>query len=304
MDTNPKVRLYTGAKRTLRGRVKKLFRPRLARATTPFDWNVDPTIINERLANMGPIRIKDQRQSSSCGGQMASYLVAIIQALKNNSPYRELSAKSYYSPVAHQGGGTTDTDIQNEIENVGGLAETMCPSNLPDGSCTEQFMTDKSWMTPPNLILASQYANLTLVTVENDIEAIAEAIRDYGAVGWHIQSEFNGGAPEYWLTMNPQLPPTTPSEGHFMCAANAQMISNWPTIRALQGWAQDYPAGWQNFTTQTYIGSKYLVDIFTFVPKYVPHPTVPGQQLPNPNLISWQRRLFQYFLALFSGAFR
>ena len=85
-----------------------------------------------------------------------------------------------------------------------------------------------------------------------------------------------------------------------MAVHNAQMVNGIPTILALQSWAQDYPAGVQNFTEQTYIGSKYLVDIFTFAPLMVPHPTIPGEQVPNPMIIPWTTRLFNYFLSLFS----
>ncbi len=297
------MKLQTGAKQgvvaTIRRKIKRAFRPQLARAAKPFDWTLDPQVIQNRLNAIGPIPIKNQFQSDSCGGQAGSYWLGVVMAQGSNSKYSEVSAKSVYAPIAYPGGGTTDVDLQREIMNVGAVAENIVPSYRPDGTTDEVWMTDKSWMTTENMIIALKDAGWIEVTVQNDINAIAEAERDYGAIIWHIQSMFNAYAPENWLSSNPQLPPVNPTEGHLMCAHNAQLVNGVPTIIALQSWGSQVPNGVQNFTTQTYIGSPYLVDIFTFVPKTVPHPIIPGQTIPNPQVITWQQRLINYLVSFF-----
>jgi hypothetical protein len=294
------MKLHTGAKTdllsTLKRKLKRAIRPKLARSTMPFNWQFDPITIQNRLNALGPIPIKNQFQSDSCGGQAGAYWLGIALAIKNGTKYQEVSAKSVYSPIAYPGGGTTDTALQNQIENKGALTEALVPSYTPQGTTTEAWMTDTSWETPPNEILCAADAGWVEVTVENDLNAIAEAIRDHGATVWHIQGDFYD---QRWLTATPPLPPPnfSPLEGHFMCQHNVGANA----IISLQSWGTDVGNnGTQTFTTNDFIGSPYLVDIFTFAPKYVPSPTVPGQLLPNPAILTWQQRLFDFFLSLFS----
>lgn len=297
----------TGARRgfipSVKRRWNRLWRAKLARASSPFNWQADSASIDARLAKIGPIKIKDQFQSFSCGGQAAAYWLGIVWAVRNNQPYKEISAKSLYAPIAYSGGGTTDGALQNQIMNVGALEEAILPSYRPDGSTDEIWMTDKSWMTEANMILEDKYDDWVKVTVDNTQEAIAEAIRDNIAVIWHIESHFDGGAPELWLSNYPRYAGIA-DEGHFMCAHRAYLANNVvPTIQALQSFGLDVPNGVQNFDVNNYIGTPRIVDVFTFVPKYVPHPINPGQMIPNPAIISWQQRLFNYFRAVFEHWF-
>jgi len=285
----------TDALSTLKRKWKRLFRPKLARSGVPFNWAVDPAVIQTRLTTLGPIKIKNQYQSDSCGGQAGSYFLGITEAIKNGTQYSEVSAKSIYAPIAYPGGGTTDTALQSQIMNKGALSEALVPSYTPQGTTTEAWMTDTSFETPPNQIIALADAGWVEVTVDNNIDAIAEAIRDYGATMWHIQGNFYD---QRWLGIRPPLPgPGVSLGGHFMCQHNV----GENTIISLQSWGAGVGQnGTQIFTDQDFIGSKYLVDIFTFAPKTVPHPTIPGQTTPNPAVLTWQVRLFNYFLSLFS----
>ncbi len=304
MRSNPDIgrKIYTGGKTTLRSyvyrKVKRIFRSKLANAATPFNWTIDPGVIDARLASIGPIPIKNQFQSFSCGGQAGSYWLGIASAMSAKSTYQEISAKSIYSLIAYPGGGTTDVDLQKQIMNKGAIVESLVPSYTPLGGTTEAWMTDTSWDTPVNAIVALKEAGWIEVTVDNNIDAIASAILNNYATIWHIQGNFYDD--ENWESATP-VPDPTDDEGHFMCQARAFIRNNIKTIGALQSWGEDIgEQGWQFFNNSGYIGSKYLVDIFTFAPKYIPHPTVPGQQIPNPAILTWQQRLVNFFLALFS----
>lgn len=292
----------TGAKTdtlsVLKRKWKRLFRPKLASATAPFDWLNDTQKIQQRFSGLGTVPIKNQGQSFSCGGMAGSYWLGVVLALNNNSQYTEVSAKSIYSPIAYPGGGTTDTALQNEIGNVGALPESALPSYPSPGVApTEQFMTDTSWETPPNTILMVKDAGFVEVTVNNDINSIAEAIRDYGATIWHIDSDFT--QVENWLSPYPQQTQVN-NDGHFMTQPLVEIYQGLQAIKSFQSWGLIGDNGYQYFTANTFIGSPQIVDIFTFVPKYVPHPTLPNQTIPNPQILTWQQRLVNYFLSLFS----
>lgn len=294
-------KLYTGAKsgllQVIKRKTKRIFRAKLASAPTPFDWTNDVTMIKNRLAAIGPIKIKNQFQSFSCGGQAGSYWIGIAEALKNGTQYQEVSAKSVYAPIAYPQGGTTDGALQRQISIAGALPEALVPSYKPNGTTDDSWMTDTSWNTAPNQIIASADADWVEVTVDNNIEAIAEAIRDHYAVIWHINGNFYDVT--NWLSEMPKPGATNP-DGHFMCACDVDYTKT-ETICALQSWGTSAGVnGIQKFDETTYIGNKNLVDIFTFAPKFVAHPTIPGEMVPNPLLLTWQKRLFNYFLSLFS----
>ena len=296
-------RLGTGAKNNpwsvLKRKTKRLVRPKLASAEKPFDWINDVQAIQTRFSNLGNVPVKDQGQSDSCPGQAGSYFLGVVIAYNNNTTYQEDSSKSVYSPIAYPGGGSTDTALQNQIANVGAMSESMVPSYPSPGVApTEAFMTDKSWMTAENQIIMLKDAGWQEVTVANDVNSIAEAIRDYGATIWHIDSDFYQY--DNWVSAYPQQTPTS-NEGHFMCQPLVCMYNGLQAIKSFQSWGKSVgDQGYQYFTTATFIGSPQIVDIFTFVPKYVPHPTVPGQLIPNPAIITWQQRLINYITYLFS----
>jgi hypothetical protein len=297
-----RTKLHTGAKTDIlsvvKRKIKRLTRPKLARTAIPFNWTTDTSLIQTRFAKLGNIPIKDQGQSDSCGGQAGSYWLGVVMALNGNTTYQEVSAKSVYAPIAYPGGGTTDTALQNEIANVGAMSEGMVPSYPSPGVApTETFMTDKTWLTPENQIIMQKDSNWQVVTIENDINAIAEAIRDYGATIWHIDSDFYQY--DNWVSAYPQPTPTAP-DGHFMAQPLVCMYNGLQAIKSFQSWGQVGDNGFQYFTTATFIGSNNIVDIFTFVPKYVPHPTVPGQLIPNPAILTWQQRLVNYITAFWN----
>jgi hypothetical protein len=246
-------------------------------------------MIQQRYSTI-TVPIKNQFQSDSCGGQAASYFIGIANALTNKTPYVEVSAKSVYSPIVYPEGGTTVHALQNQVCNKGATKEIIVPS-YHNGTTDEPWMTDTSWETPPNLILASANANWIAVTVPIDLDSIATAIRDNYATIWEIQGVNNGT----WLSDHP-VPPVSNSGlwGHFMCQPSVGMKE----IISLQSWGVSVgDSCYQRFSD--YISSGYIVDCWTFVPKYVPHPILPNQQIPNPQVLTWQQRLVNYFLALF-----
>lgn len=280
----------------VRAKIRRTFRPKLGQATTPFNWNTDPQIIKARLDSIGIIKTKNQFQAYECGGCLGGYWLGIVKAVLGKSPYQDISEKSIYAPIAFPGGGTTVIALEKQICNAGGNTNQQVPSLRPDGTTDEIWATDKTWMTPSSLILASANAGWIAVSVNIDIDSMAKAILDNIATGWKIEGQNNGT----WLSPNP-MPPTSYSGiwAHFMCQPLVSLVNGEKTINSLQSWGTEVGnQGWQNFTSK-YIDSGRITDVFTFVPKMVPHPTIPGQLIPNPNIITWQQRLVNYFLSIF-----
>lgn len=299
-------KLHTGAKTDplsrLKHKLRRLFRPKLGRAATPFNPTTDIPFIQNRFAKIGSVPIKNQGQSYSCGGQAGSYWLGVYFAITNGTTYEEESAKSIYAPIAYPGGGTTVGALEGQICNAGALTEAMLPSYRPSGTTDEMWMTDKSWMTPENLIIALKEAGFVPVTIGNSIAEIAEAIRDHIGVIWQINSDFYQY--QNWISEYPQRTATSP-EGHFMFSALIVEYLNLLATKSFQSWGDMVgDKGYQYFTEQTFIGSPDIKDVFTFVPKYVPHPLNPGQMIPNPLIITWQQRLINYITELWNGVFK
>lgn len=251
-------------KSKVRRKLRRVFRPKLGMAAVPFDWAAG-FHLRSKLSN---IRIKDQGISSSCGGQAKSQWTAVIRALLTGQPYSEDSAKADYAPIAHAGGGTTVHELE---EDLGSLPESAVPSYQDGNPGTEEFMADRSWMTSENLKAMMANAGWTAVSVSIDLESIAEAVRDYGAVIWEIEGQNNGT----WLSPRPKPPVRGQGEiwAHFMCSEGAGM-NGTPNreISMFQSWGTDVGYQGVQYFGQDYTGSGYIVDCFTFVrtpPKFI-----------------------------------
>ncbi len=241
-----------GGKRSFIGRAirRGLIRDKLGRSGIPFDW---ATGVSKR-----PSRIKNQGQSSSCGGQAKSYWLELVLGLT------EQSAKSVYSPIVYSGGGTTVPALERDL---GSVDEALVSSYQNGETPSEAFMEDTSWKSIDTLKNAMSKLGWTPVSVKIDIESIAEAIRDYGAIIWEIQGQNNGT----WLSNNPKPPVGNKNLWqHFMCSYGAGIWNGIKSINMLQSWGEDVgDNGIQHFT-EDYIDSGRILDCFTFIriPKY------------------------------------
>lgn len=156
-------------------KVERWLRPPVGKSEVPFDWNKGANSI----ANL-TVPIKNQANSDSCGGQAASYAMAIAFALLSGT-YTELSAKSIYSRIFYPDGGTTTGSVENIFKQDGATLESEVPSYI-NGLCTEAWMENIAWETPGLLQEAMTRSGFTPLSVLLDIDSFAQAIRDYGFV--------------------------------------------------------------------------------------------------------------------------
>ena len=236
----------------LRHKLHRFLRNDVGQSAIPFDWS-------KGVSGQLEYNIKNQFQSSSCGGQMVSRMIQIIKGGE------ELSAKSFYSTGFAQGGGMILGTVEDQVLNTGITTEAKVPSQQNE-NCTEQFMEDTSWRT--NALIQDEItrAGLQVLNVNIDIDSIASAIRDYKCVGWLIRGQNNGS----WSGLYP-TPPTSNLNlwGHYMCSS-----SNVPAITSdgikrtkwYQSWGTSVGDNGFQYFGSNYIDSGYIVDVFTFVP--------------------------------------
>jgi C1A family cysteine protease len=175
-----------------------------------------------------------------------------------------VSAKSVYAPIAYPGGGTTINSLQTQIGARGGNLEVLVPSYDAYGNpLTEAMFIEKSWKTEFTIADAIRRAGYVPIRVKVDIDSIAQAIQQYGAVIWEIQGHNNGT----WLSSDP-IPPSNsnPNEiwTHFMCSKGALVRDSLKTIAMFNSWGTSVGDNGVQYFTQQYIDSGYILDVFTF----------------------------------------
>lgn len=246
---------HGGKRQPIRRQIRRIIRPMIGKSSIPFDWNIGIHV----QTKLGKIPVKNQGISDSCGGQAKSYWLGIIIALLNNAPYVEQSAKSIYSLIFYLGGGTTIPAMEKDL---GSLNEFDLPSYQSGLTPSEAFMESTMWKNPDTLKKMMVNQGWQAISVGKDMESIAQAIRDYGAVIWEIDGQNNGT----WLSNNPKPPQGNLSLwAHFMCSEGAGIWNNQKAITMFQSWGSTVgDNGLQHFT-QDYIGSGYILDVFTFV---------------------------------------
>ena len=230
-------------------KLNRLLRPSIGGSTSPFNWSIG-------VSGKPVYTIKNQYESSSCWGQAFSMLMQNIRDEQN------LSAKSAYSPIFIPNGGVSISMGIKEANLLGLTTESNVPSTQ-NNDATEAFMEDKSWMTPKMLDDCMTRKGYQVVNIDINIDAVAQAIRDYGGVIMLIQGQNNGT----WLSANPKPPVDNLNLwGHYMCScANIRVNSN--QIDFYQSWGETIGnKGIQSFDA-TYFNSGYIVDVFTFVKK-------------------------------------
>lgn len=238
-----------------------------------FDWEKGYDVRD----TIGPIKIKNQGINDSCGGQSGSYFLEIQRKLQGIQE-SELSAKSVYAPIAYPGGGTTIPSLEAQIATKGANFEETVPSYDPQGNpLPELQMEDKSWQTVAISQDALTRAGYTPINVPTDIESVASAIQQYGAVIIEITGQNNGS----WTSSIPQPPNKgnpNPLWRHFLCLCGAKIIGGVKCIIALESMGTSWgDSGVQNIT-ETYFDSGYVNDAFTFAydKSLVYNPTLTG----------------------------
>lgn len=251
----------TGAIRTnsVRRKLRRTFGERVGRAPIPFDWAKG----YDSLDQLGGISIKNQGESSSCGGQAGAYLLEILRGLKGHRD--TVSAKSIYSITAYPGGGTTVNAIETQIGGNGANLESSVPSYRNGEPPTEAFMTDRDWQSRALTAEALDRAGYTPMSVDIGMEEIACAVRDHKAVIIEITGQNNGS----WLSRYPQ-PPTkanpNPRWYHFMCITGARTVDGQRQLNALQSWGEEAGENGRQYFREAYVSPKFILDAFAFIP--------------------------------------
>lgn len=246
-----------------------------------FDWNVGYDVRN----HIGAIKIKNQGDNLSCGGQSGSYFIDIQRRLMGIND-GELSAKSVYAPIAHQGGGTTVTDLMIQIAMRGANTELLIPSyDVSDNPLPEIKMIDKSWENDATIKDAENRAGFTPYDIAEDIDEVANTIYTYGAVLVEITGQNNGtwasAYPTHPLKSNPN-----PLWNHFQCLIGAKMINGKKYAIALQSMGTNWGEQGIQYFGEDYFKSGYIIDCFTLIPDYKLKP-IPGNNDFWTNLWKW-----------------
>lgn len=278
--------LRYGAKRGTRimAKIRRALRPkhhRTGKSSAPFDWAKG----YDCEAKAGKLRIKDQGQSDSCGGQAGSRWLEIALA---SAP--EQSAKAIYSQGFDPEGGMTVASLENVVCSLVSEPESIIPSYDASGSPLDEAQyRDLSWKTPS---MARAFQDFIPVTVALDKEAVAEAMRDTGAVIMMIEGQ-NGNS-QSWTGPAPQIPSESNPNGiwtHYMCSKAASASFPKP-IAFYQSWGTSVGDGGIQYFGDDYFKSGRVLDVFTFRPKG----SIAGQR------ISLTQRLLVMYQSLLAGA--
>ena len=237
--------------------VKKSLKQHRARkyagfASPPFDWT-QPLIRNYAQP------IKNQFGAGMCGGELLSQLIAIYRTVLLGLPYQELSEISVYSRYCIKTGGMYLSDLIL-CANFGGA--TLFQNVPTPTGCTEQQAQTTAWESPTFLQDCNSRTVLDVISVNRNIDSIAQAIRDYGAVGFLLGGSNNGTwSSEY---PRPPLPGQNPDWFHFMASTpNIPLITAMKEIPVYQSWGTAVGVnGIQKFT-EDYINSGFIFDCFT-----------------------------------------
>lgn len=221
----------------------------IAGDSAPFDWVTGFDI----TTHIGEIPSKNQFSSFSCGGQASAYLDYVISKFDGRE-ITERSARFIYAPVAVKGGGSSEQALMNRLTTVGSASESLVTS-YNNGTTDETFMTTVSDFDAVDIEDAGKYKTLEPVYVDLDMESIAKAIKDNGAIILGIYGINNGT----WLSKFP-VPPKDSDTGlwaHWILAGKALTINGKKYIGLKNSWGDVGENGWQ------YIGEEYIPFLFT-----------------------------------------
>ena len=217
--------------------------------SAPYDWN-QPLVRNYSQP------IKNQFGAGMCGGELLSQLLQTYRTVILGLSFQELSEISIYSRNCIKTGGMYLQDLIL-CAQFGG-ATLFSEVSTPSG-CTEQQAQTTAWENDALLKECASRTVLDVISVHRDIDSIAQAIRDYGAVGFLLGGTNNGS----WGKVQP-IPPAsgqTPDWYHFMCSQTSIPVAK--IIPMYQSWGTSIGnQGLQQFG-ENYINSGFIFDCFT-----------------------------------------
>lgn len=244
-----------GAKLLTPQQHKKIHQSRnfVGAGAAPYDWT-------QALTRNYTQPIKNQFMAGMCGGELLSQAMQIYRTLVLGLPFQELSEISVYSQSHLNPDGM---DIA-QLQEVAGFLGLTSFQNVPTPqNCTEEQAQNTSWENPAMMRDCLVRAGFDMVSVQINIDSIAQAIRDNYFVGFCLGVSSNGT----WGSSDPQPPkPGQVIEGHFMCST-PNIPAAAPTKKVLfyQSWGENVGQNGMQYFDETYINSGYIYDAFTFV---------------------------------------
>lgn len=194
------------------------------------------------------IPFKNQQQSYSCVAQAFSYYLAVLNTIETGK-YDEVSAKAIYSQISigHNAGAYLRDGAKLAVD-WGALLEKDLRSYKENGTTDEDFMRDKTWITPEINKMAQTLASKEYKTIKNlTMDVFASAIRDGQGMVAAVYGSNNGT----WYTNEPK-PPTSPQWAHalffgkFGTDEKGRYIAT-PNSWGTRGTDSKHPDGWQRF---------------------------------------------------------
>ena len=191
------------------------------------------------------IPVKNQDKSSSCTGQWTSYYTWILNFIETWK-YIDVSAKAIYSQVTL--GKNKWAVIRDAIKLIvtwWAVYNSVVPSNEKDWSCSEDFIIDKSWLTPEITELAKILQSKDYKSISwYDIETFAAAIKEnHWVVSWVTWT--NNWT---WYSISPEPPTTSTAQRdlwwHCIFFGWYGKDSKWKFIWILNSWWEEVGEKW------------------------------------------------------------
>ncbi len=233
-----------------------------------FDWNIGfDAEKNLQAAVQKPdfrILVKDQEQSSACGGFAWAYLAEVLEAL-NTGTYEPRSPKYVYAQTYQAGGGSTGRDNAAIFGSQGVCRENLLPSH----PATEAFLTRGQDIMESQRDNAKFAKAFPYVSTGTNMDSIASAMSMNSGVILLVNGSNNGT----WGSENPQ-PPATVGWRHWLLACKARMNQGVREIGVINSWGPNVGAGGWQWLSEKYFTSGNVLSGWTHV--FSPPPPSPG----------------------------
>ena len=225
-----------------------------ATAPEPFDWN-------KGYVNPCPFIASMQGTSLSCVGQSTMNLAKNAWFHKNGN-LQDFSARFPYCQIALPNGGAFLRDGVDLLVKQGDCLNVTMPSGQ-----TEAIMRDKTGLPEAQIVSKEYdiYGDLAYASVGLNIDTLAVAIRDSGAVMIGATGHNIG-----WST--PDLKPPTlgdgqPTWGHAVTAVGAVMRNGKKAIKILNSWSSAWGENGYGYMYEDYM--KWLQAAFILTDNFI-----------------------------------
>jgi len=211
----------------------------LVSAGVPLEWKEKETFKS--------YLIKNQDGSSSCVAQATSKILGVHEVMEGKE-YQNLSPKFIYTRRANYPSG--GMWFQNALEiavKSGSCKETTLPSDMKG----ETFMNDKTQETAICAIEAEQFKAKNYVSLEIDIDKIAEVLYQGYAVLLGFRFDYDEWTTQPFINPNSQL-----KCHHGVCATDFGVYNNSRVLAIDDSWGPGHGKGGQRFITEEFLDKR------------------------------------------------